>query len=180
MNPPTFRYHPDPLATGSIKNSDVQCVCCEQRRGFIYVGPVYSEEEHVEDICPWCIADGTAHQRLGAEFVDIAGVGDRGSWEQVPKAIAEEVAYRTPGFAGWQQERWFTCCGDAAAFLGRAGRKELNLLGPEAVEAIRLEIGYSGKYWEEYFAGMDRDGQPTAYVFRCLHCKRIGGYSDFT
>ena len=38
--------------------------------------------------------------------------------ESVSDEIVAEVAYRTPGFTGWQQERWFTHCA-AGEFLGR-------------------------------------------------------------
>ena len=31
---------------------------------------------------------------------------------------------------------------------------------------------------EEYLDVLDADGSPTAYLFRCLHCGKIGGYSD--
>jgi uncharacterized protein len=177
---PTFRYHADPIATGSVVISDSKCVCCEQARGYIYTGPVYSEDEHTDDICPWCIADGSAHVKIGAEFTDPAGVGGYGDWEDVPANIYEEVAHRTPGFNGWQQEKWFTCCGDAACFTGRAGYKELLGMGAQAIEAIRVESQLDGKEWEEYLKGMDKKDQPTAYLFRCLHCQKIGGYSDFT
>src|SRR5580698_1256897 len=40
---PSFRYHPDPLATGAVKPSDVVCSCCQRNRGFIYTGPVYGK-----------------------------------------------------------------------------------------------------------------------------------------
>ena len=63
--------------------------------------------------------------------------------------------------------------------MGLAGRKDLEKAGARAIEAIRLESGYSGTEWEEYLAGMSKDGQPTAYLFRCLHCGKYGGYSDF-
>ncbi len=33
MSLPTFKYHPDPLATGSVIESNVECVCCGQARG---------------------------------------------------------------------------------------------------------------------------------------------------
>jgi uncharacterized protein CbrC (UPF0167 family) len=177
---PSFRYHSDPVATGSIAESDNECVSCEQARGYIYTGPVYSEEDHEHDICPWCIADGTAHKKLKAEFVDKAGVGDYENWDKVPAAVSEEVAYRTPGFTGWQQERWLTCCGDAACFIGRAGYKKLLTFGPSTIEAIRAELGWDGEEWDEYLRALDKDDQPTAYLFRCLHCKKVGGYSDFT
>lgn len=177
---PSFRYHADPVATGSVAVSDNECVCCEQARGYIYTGPVYGEDDHQDDICPWCIADGSAHVKLGAEFTDPAGVGGYGDWEEVPATIYEEVAHRTPGFNGWQQEKWFTCCKDAACFIGRAGYKELLALGASAIEAIRVESQLDGKEWEEYFKGLDKDDQPTAYLFRCLHCQKVGGYSDFS
>ena len=177
---PTFKYHPDPIATGSVVVSDNECVCCKQARGYIYTGPVYSEDEHADDICPWCIADNSAHANLGAEFIDPVGVGGYGEWEEVSAPIYEEVASRTPGFTGWQQEKWFTCCADAAAFLGRAGYKELLAMGAGAIEAIRVESQLDGAEWEEYLKGLNKDGEPTAYLFRCLHCQKIGGYSDFS
>src|SRR6266403_4264864 len=129
---PSFRYHQDPVATGSVATSDKQCACCERVRGYIYTGPVYSNDVHEEDICPWCIADGSAHEKLDAEFLDAAGVGGYGDWEVVPDLVCDQVAQRTPGFIGWQQEKWFTHCGDAACFTGRAGYKDLLPLGAGA------------------------------------------------
>jgi uncharacterized protein CbrC (UPF0167 family) len=175
---PVFRYHPDPLATGSIVPAATVCRACGQARGYIYVGPVYAEAELEDCICPWCIADGTAHQRWDAMFTDMAAIGgDR--WEAVPDAVLEAVAYRTPGFSSWQGEAWFTHCGDAAAFLGPMGRKDLAKLGPAAVAAIREEAGLDDDEWTDYYHGLERDGSPTAYLFRCLHCGTFGGYSDF-
>jgi uncharacterized protein CbrC (UPF0167 family) len=92
--------------------------------------------------------------------------------------VVEEVVNRTPCFIGWQQERWFTHCGDAAAFLAVAGRQELEALGAEAIAAIREESGCEGEEWDSYFRTLDRDHGPTAYVFRCRHCGKLGGYSD--
>ena len=61
---PTFKYHPDPVATGNVVQSDTECVCCGKARGFIYAGPVYAIEEYDHCICPWCIADGSAMKNL--------------------------------------------------------------------------------------------------------------------
>jgi uncharacterized protein CbrC (UPF0167 family) len=180
MELPTFKYHPDPLATGSIEASDRRCLGCGKARGFIYKGQAYAEEELIDAFCPWCIADGTAHEKFDAEFVDSEGVGGYGVWESVSEEIIAEVAYRTPGFTGWQQERWFTHCADAGEFLGRAGQKELIAHGPNAIAAIKEEIGFEGIEWKEYFESLDSEGEPTAYVFRCRHCGAFGGYSDFT
>jgi uncharacterized protein len=180
MELPIFKYHPDPLATGSIERSDCKCLVCGQARGFIYKGQSYAEQELIDAFCPWCIANGTAHEKFEAAFVDAAGVGGYGTWESVSAQIVDEVAYRTPGFTGWQQERWFTHCGDAGQFLGLAGQRELTAFGLEAIKAIKEEIGFEGEQWDQYFSSLDRDGEPTAYVFRCRQCGALGGYSDFT
>src|SRR5436309_610778 len=95
---PVFRYHADPVSSGSVQESDQECICCREQRGHMYVGPVFAEDEIDEAVCPWCIADGSVHERYGAEFTDAASVGL--GWEEVPTEIVEEVAFRTPGFSG--------------------------------------------------------------------------------
>jgi uncharacterized protein CbrC (UPF0167 family) len=177
---PVFLYHPDPIATGSIEPSTTPCKVCGQARGYIYAGPVYTaHEEDLDDaICPWCIADGSAHERFAAEFTDPASIGGD-DWDEVADAVIEAVAWRTPGFNAWQQERWFTHCADAAAFLGPMGYKQVARLGPALVKALQDEAGLEGADWKEYYRGLEKDGSPTAYVFRCLHCGTLGGYSDF-
>jgi len=179
MSLPTFKYHPDPIATGSIRRSDTGCACCGQQRGYIYVGPVFAVEELSQCICPWCIADGSAHTRFNAEFTDAAGMGGYSRPPVVPKSVIEEVAFRTPGFSGWQQEHWLACCGDAAAFVGRAGHTELERHWPDAIPSIQKACGMvDGVDWQGYLRALDKDGSPTAYIFRCLHCGRHLGYSD--
>lgn len=179
MSLPNFRYHPDPLATGSIIPSGTECVCCGQVRGYVYVGPVYAREELDRRLCPWCIGDGSAHARFGATFTDRMGVGGYGDWDEVPQVVAAEIADRTPSFCAWQQERWWTHCGDGAEFLGRAGRAEVEAYGPELIHALREDAGLDQDgEWQEYFAALDQDGSPTAYVFRCRKCGKLGGYSD--
>jgi uncharacterized protein CbrC (UPF0167 family) len=175
---PSFRYHPDPIASGSIIASAVACVCCESARGFIYTGPVSAKEDLENVLCPWCIADGSAAARFSAEFVDRKAVGGYGDWESVPDEVVDEVTLRTPGFCGWQQEKWWTHCGDAAEFLGVAGSAELQLQWPGAIPAIRATMRYGFTDWAEYLAALNRDHGPTAYVFRCRHCGLLGGYSD--
>ena len=180
MTLPTFKYHPDPLDTESVVKSDFGCLCCGQMRGFIYRGPVYSTCEYDGCICPWRIADGSAAESLGVSFHD-EGAVPGSSFSGAPKvnrAIIEQVCKRTPGFGGWQQEEWFTCCDDAAAFLGRAGHKELNQRWSGAIPMIQDSTSLEGARWEAFFRALDRDGSPTAYVFRCLHCGRYGGYQD--
>jgi uncharacterized protein CbrC (UPF0167 family) len=177
-NLPAFKYHPDPLATGSVIASDAVCECCKSARGFIYSGPVYGEEEP-EDLCPWCIADGSAHARFDVSFTDEAGIGGYGDWDTVPQVVIETVAYRTPGFNGWQQERWWTHCGDAAEFLGPVGRKEMEAIGEAAFAALR-DNGELPNGWplNEFVSKLEKDRGPTAYLFRCRSCGQLGAYWD--
>ena len=130
---PTFRYHPDPVATGEVVPSTAECSVCHVARGFVYVGPVYAIEE-VEGVCPWCIADGAAAAEFDAEFTDVGW----GVPSDVPPAVTEEIAKRTPGFRGSQQEHWLYHCRDAAAFLGRVGFDDL-AHAPEALEMLKHE-----------------------------------------
>ena len=179
MELPKFKYHPDPISTGSIEESKQKCCCCGKARGYIYTGPVYAAEDYQDMICPWCIADGSAHENLDASFTDETGIGGGGSWDDVPEDVVEEVAYRTPGFSGWQQEQWWTHCGDAGQFIGRAGREELESFGPEAIAAIQDSAGLQeGPEWDRFFTALDKEGSPTAYIFRCSKCGKLGGYQD--
>ena len=82
---PTFRYHPDSIATGSVKPSDKECRSCGEARGYIYTSSVYAEESLDEEICPWCIADGSAAEKFDASFCDA-------NFTQVPIRINIKIA----------------------------------------------------------------------------------------
>jgi uncharacterized protein CbrC (UPF0167 family) len=176
---PFFRYHPDPVATGAVKLApDMPCLGCNRTRGYIYTGPVFTEKNFIlaEHLCPWCIADGTAAKRFGATF------NDTGMTENVPDPVRDEIEARTPGFNGWQQEQWLSCCGDAAAFLGTAGAAELERNFPAAIPVVRKylrrEYHLSKEDAEEFFNSLSKHGQPTAYIFGCLHCNKYCAYVD--
>jgi uncharacterized protein len=175
---PLFRYHPDPITSASIVPSSNRCLVCGETPGFVYAGPLFCSVDLHESICPWCIHDGAAHNRFEVEFVDRAAVGGYGAWEQVETAIVDEICFRTPAFNGWQQERWYTHCGDAAEFIGIFGWEELRSLGEGAIRCIAEECGYDAPLLDQYLRSLDRDRGPTGYLFRCLKCGKIGGYSD--
>jgi uncharacterized protein CbrC (UPF0167 family) len=149
---------------------------CGKSRGYIYTGPVYSEEDLDEEICPWCIADGSAHDEFDATFVDDSAFSD-----DVPFAAAEEITERTPGFSAWQTEQWPGCCDDATAFLQPAGIKELRQ--EQELEGIAMghivhEMEISGGAAMRLLESLDRDKGPTAYLFQCLKCNRHHLYID--
>lgn len=171
---PGFPYHPDPLGTGSVVASDAGCVCCGGRRGYVYAGPVYAVADLARKLCPWCLADGSAAERYEAQFTEIDG--------RVPPEVLRAVAERTPGFVGWQQERWLVHCGDAAVFLGRVGAAAL-AQHPDAVEHLRADLGWGGADepgFGRFLSALDADGQPTGYLFRCRVCAGHLAYADFT
>ena len=114
MELPDFPYHPDPRASGAVVESDARCPACGRARGYVYTGPVFAVEELARQLCPWCIADGTAAEPFDAEFTDVGSHVP----EDVPHWVLEQIARRTPGFSAWQQEHWLYHCGDGAAFEG--------------------------------------------------------------
>lgn len=164
--PPAFRYHPDPLATGSLVESTDECERCGQARGLNYVGPTYAVEE-IETICAWCIADGSAAQEFDAEFSTVDGAPD-----DVPATVFDEVVHRTPGFAGWQQERWLFHCSDEAAFLGKIGYQDVAEL-PDVIQSL-IADGWPA----DVLPHMSADGDLTGYLFRCLQCGTQLAYAD--
>ena len=178
MDLPAFRYHPDPIASGSIVASDASCACCGEARGFIYTGPTYCEAEVEDALCPWCIADGSAAKKLDADFTDSACFPD-----EIARATVEEIALRTPGFSAWQQGKWLACCGDAAAFLEPVGHGEMRARYPQIEGALMMyivhELGISGGAATRFLQSLDRDQGPTAYVFACRHCDSKPAYVDY-
>ncbi|MEU9879253.1 CbrC family protein [Streptomyces phaeochromogenes] len=71
---PVFRYHPDPLAGGSIRASTEKCACCHRSTGWIYTATFYTAQEVDGNFCPWCIADGSAAERFEGDFIDAYGL----------------------------------------------------------------------------------------------------------
>lgn len=176
---PSFRYHPDPLGTGSIKaDAETPCLACSQIRGYIYTGPVWTEKNFIleDHLCPWCIADGSAAKRFSATFCYT------GALEGLSEAVRGEIEECTPGFTAWQQERWLTCCGDAAAYLGMAGAPELREKFADALPSVRqaLKDDYdvSGVELNGLLESLNTESDPTAYIFQCLHCKKYLSYVD--
>jgi len=173
---PAFRYHPEPVTSGSVEEATVDCVACGKRRSHVYVGPVYAEDDYSGRLCPWCLADGTAARKLGAAFTEVGTDVP----PQLTASVLDELAHRTPGFEAWQQEHWMFHCDDACAFVGRIGRGDLDEL-PDALEMLLHEndaFGWSPEQSQEYVDALEIDGETTAYLFRCLACGTHQAYSD--
>ncbi|MEU4604252.1 CbrC family protein [Kribbella sp. NPDC023972] len=66
------------------------------------MGSVFGRQ--ADEVYFGCIASGTAAERLGtphgpAEFTDIGW----GMPDNVPAAVLDEIAHRTPGYVAWQE-----------------------------------------------------------------------------
>ena len=140
---PTFRYHPDPIATGSVKQSDKECRSCGQARGYIYTASVYAQDDLDEQICPWCIADGSAAEKFDATFSDANPLASAG------------------------------ISGDACEFHGDAQRPDLKALKGDDLETILDDLGMERDEWKDFVKEYEAPSDPAIYKFICRHCKRI-------
>ncbi|MEW2085759.1 CbrC family protein [Streptomyces sp. NPDC005283] len=170
---PAFRYHPDPLASGSIRESTETCVCCNHIKGRIYTATFYTAQKVSGRFCPWCIADGSAAERFAGEFTDSYGL------EGVSEETLHEVTRRTPGFHGWQDPHWLVHCHDAAAFISEVGYREL-AIHPAVLDQLRHDLRMDG--WRdaaklEQFLTHLGEGA-TAMLFRCTFCGTHLAYVD--
>ena len=90
---PFFKYHPDPLETGSFEEGEEKiCPCCGNKSKVYYSSFPYCSE-NVEYICPTCISNGEAARKFDAEFVQNA------EWHgELDMEKNDELFHRTPGY----------------------------------------------------------------------------------
>lgn len=175
MEFPKFKYHPDPISTGAIKESDEVCECCGEARGYVYTSSLYAEEE-VEFICPWCIADGSAAKKFDGMFSDDYPLHEAG----VPEEVISEVCEKTPGYNSWQQEVWQAHCGTACEFHGDAEKEELAKLEGEALEKFLSAEMIKPDVWKNILEHYEKGGNPAVYKFKCTDCSEVIYTIDFT
>ncbi|RFA30967.1 hypothetical protein CAI21_03050 [Alkalilimnicola ehrlichii] len=166
MELPHFKYHPNPVATGSVKASADECACCGQSRGYIYTASFYTSRDTRGPFCPWCIADGTAAAKFEGSFNDTYPLESA----SVPAGVLEEVECRTPGYASWQQEVWLAHCRDACEFHGDAPASELHALQGEELTEVLQDNMIELEYWQHILEGYVPGGNPCVFKFVCRHC----------
>jgi|SRR5690606_7321712 len=173
---PTFRFHPDPVRSGSVARSDVLCEACGRTRGWAYAGPCHAETELDGRLCPWCIADGTAHARFDVTFHDVVLPAD------VDPGIADEIEQRTPGFATFQPIDWPACCGVPMGYVEPCGIAEVRArhaqLEGELMATIVHDLGRSGAAARRMLESLRRDDAPCVHVFACAACGARRGQID--
>lgn len=128
----------------------------------------------MEDICPWCIADGSAAKKYDGEFQDSASCEEVETVESL-----HELVFRTPGYSGWQQEVWLSHCGDFCSFVGYVGWKEIKEIADELKDDIDKIKSETGMTQEEFERSLVKEGSHQGYLFRCIKCGKHRLTSDF-
>ena len=164
MAMPQFKYHPDPIATGSIVPSDLYCRCCDQPRGYLYAHSVWAEHI-ISEFCPWCIADGSAAERFDLAFNSF--------WlaEGISDEIYDEIAHRTPGIVSWDDEEWLSCCSDACEFRGLASHSLLTGLAEPPSEVLTV-FKWTTDDWADFLRLYALGRGSPVHHFTCRHCRR--------
>ena len=167
---PHFIYHPDPLATGAFVEGEAKvCPSCGKKSNVYYNLLPYCID-NIENLCPFCIANGLAAEKFDAEFVQDA------EWSEQTNPEKDKLLFcQTPGYSSWQGENWLSCCQDYCAYLGTVGTKELKEMG--VAEQVLADYEERGEYQdiEEYLV---KDGSLCGYLFRCLHCQKYQIWVD--
>ncbi|MBK1884728.1 CbrC family protein [Luteolibacter pohnpeiensis] len=115
---PKFPYHRDPRASGPLRESAEPCECCGLSRGILYSGVIYTAFD-IKNLCPWCIADGSAASRFSASFFDANFCGDSGDSVSLPPEFHHDVFDRTIGFSTFNPIGWWVHCGEPAEYVSR-------------------------------------------------------------
>ena len=163
---PTFRYHPDPIATGCVKPSDATCVCCGQARGYLYTASVYGPAELRGKLCPWCIATGSAASRYDCLFTDDRPLRAA----RLDRQTVLEVSRKTPGYSSWQEQEWQVCCDDACEFHGDATRQQLADLAGERLAFHLRRWKSNPEQWRQFVETYEPRGMTSVFRFACRHC----------
>lgn len=161
------------MQTGAFlfSKQPVTCDCCGKETKVYYEGPFYAEDD-IEYLCPQCIASGKAAKEFDGSYQDECSIDD----DVNDSEKLDELIHRTPGFCGWQQERWLTHCGDYCAYQGRVGAAELNALG--VMDEV-LQDPHWTQEDKELIANSVNGGSLQCYLFQCLHCGKHKIYFDF-
>ena len=168
MRLPGFKYHPDPIGTGAIVPSSETCECCGFARGYRYSRPILARTE-IENVCPWCIADGSACRKFDADINEVGSLQGDG----IAASIREEIATRTPGYVSWQGENWLSCCDDACEFWGDASAQDVRRIDRHRDVFPKHTLTVSDIEWFKIVRNYEPAGNPTFYKFVCRHCRRV-------
>lgn len=176
--PPHFLHYPLAYEHDRFDRVQGRCDACGLVRDLRYAGAM-SGPGRPDYVCAWCVADGTAAERLGVELNDrswIEGVPEEafvservGHVGPVDVDEARTVAYRTPAYVSWQGSRWPSHCGRPCAFTGHVGAHDLlpHLAEPDLAADVDGVVGHDREFVLGY---LEAEGDMAGYLFTCLVC----------
>ena len=159
---PHFPYSPNAFKPelGLFEASEIECPCCKKVRGYSYQLTPYCEKA-IDNLCPWCIADGKASEMFEASFSQ-----DVSRDQPIAVEASEQVYARTPGYISWQGENWLGHCNDACAFIEYVGFDDIAHIWEEVKGDIEL-AGWDKEIVKE---NLQKEGNMVGYLFRCRQC----------
>ncbi|WP_300481538.1 CbrC family protein [Shewanella sp.] len=169
---PKFKYHPDPIKTGSIVESKNSCDCCKHQQGYVYSGSIYSKNRP-DSICPWCIADGGAAKMFGIEFVSLMpAIIDPSNPQEIEcsERAFDELLHRTPGFSSYQEIEWPNHCGDFCEYHGISTVKDIKNISAEQKERLFQTSYLDEREHTDIQRGKDDDELHYFLRFSCRNC----------
>lgn len=175
MDLPKFEYFADPVGNGCVVERDAVCPSCAKIRPFMYQGPIFSVAD-VSEVCPWCIADGSAAAKLTVSFNDLVGVPSG-----VPNDVVETLEARTPGYETWQSHRWLFSDNDALVFVGEvAGADVIKEGDPSKIFACLEALKEWNLPGDFSLANTVIGGQPALYLFKDRATSEYRAYAEMS
>ncbi|AWX57710.1 hypothetical protein AB432_022905 [Brevibacillus brevis] len=194
-NLPIFKYQPNVYNIGVFKKVPVQnCSICNKETDYIYMGPFYSIDE-VENVCPWCIYEGTATKQHNGvlqaaveykdkllsmtyddesnEYMYFMGYDEV---EQFEDDKLVELLFRTPGYISWQEPQWLSHCDEFCAFIGYVNKSELSAMKIDLRDEELLTI--KKNYGIDTLDQVSEDSG--IYLFQCINCGQHRIHIDHT
>jgi len=170
---PKFKYNPNPIETECLEKSDKTCEICNKKRGYIATS-IMRCVDTIYDICPWCIADGSASKKHNGEFV--VNIENANS---LSSEILQEISYRTVSYPAYQELVWLTHCNDGCEFLGHACEQDFKFISEEETQRLIDEKTFTKEHIENLKISNDTSELPYLLKFRCVHCNELKFLVDF-
>ncbi len=133
---PHFQYIPNAYELGLFELGQFICEICNTEQNYRYTGPIYMENEKStgtfkvtsteHKICPYCIENGKAAEKLNADFKDM-DILEQSCYnkeyidEEKCDAVIKTWLLRSPNFKGLETELWPICCSNFTSFIGYLG-----------------------------------------------------------
>lgn len=201
MELPNFKYHPNPIETGSILKSDEKCQCCNVSKGYIYCGSFYSKHP-VREFCPWCIANGEAAEKFDGSFIAsleseffisnlsnekisllekvMALFSNKPKYpnNDLPQESDLELFCKTPGFSSYQEEVWLEHCGKPCEYHGLAVTEDLQGISQEEIERLVNHSSMTLDDIKELAALPPKTKLDNLFKFKCINCNELRFWED--